>query len=206
MPHLLESFARIPEVLIILNHPFWLEEGVQDSDHRLALPRFLGECLPWIHALELNGTRSWKENAAVVRLAESYLLPFISGGDRHAGEPAACINLTNAQSFAEFVSEVRCESSTVLFLPQYRNPMGHRILEASWDIVRSYPEYPGREHWTDRFFYYSEDGIAQPLSLLWKGRVPWMLDGGTRVLQAIATTRLSHTLRFFGARREESLP
>ena len=29
----------------------------------------------------------------------------ISGGDRHACEPAACLNLTNAASFGEFVAE-----------------------------------------------------------------------------------------------------
>jgi uncharacterized protein (DUF2062 family) len=58
--------------------------------------------------------------------------------------PAACINLTDTQSFAaEFASEVRCGSSTVLFLPQLRDPMAHRILETGWEIVRSYPRIPG---------------------------------------------------------------
>ena len=30
------------------------------------------------------------------------------------------------------------------------------------DILRPYPEYPAREHWTDRVFYRAEDGLALP--------------------------------------------
>ena len=100
-------------------------------DHRRALEHLLRECIPWLHAFELNGTRRWLENAAVVDLARAHSRPVISGGDRHAGEPAACINLTNARSFAEFVSEVRCGHSSVLFMPQSKMPMPVRIFEAA---------------------------------------------------------------------------
>src|SRR5262249_45458767 len=103
---LLEEFARVPDVLIVLNHPFWLEEGVIEDDHRRALDRILRECLGWLDAFELNGTRPWKENAATIDLARAHARPVISGGDRHACEPSACINLTSARSFAEFVSEI----------------------------------------------------------------------------------------------------
>ena len=63
----------------------------------------------------------------------------------------------NARSFAEFVSEIHAGRSTILFLPQYREPMALRILEAGRDILRPYPEYPGREHWADRIFYRCDD-------------------------------------------------
>ena len=38
----LNACANIPEVLIVLNHPFWLEEGVEETDHRGALDRYCG--------------------------------------------------------------------------------------------------------------------------------------------------------------------
>src|SRR5271157_3072127 len=115
LPEILSELARVPEVLIVLNHPFWLEEGVDAADHRQALDRVLRECLAWLHAFELNGTRRWTENAAVLELARVHSRPAISGGDRHACEPAACLNLTDARSFAEFVSEIRSGHSSVLF-------------------------------------------------------------------------------------------
>lgn len=37
LPGILSELAGIPELLIVLNHPFWLEEGVQEPDHRRAL-------------------------------------------------------------------------------------------------------------------------------------------------------------------------
>ena len=46
-------------------------------------------------------------------------------------------------------------------MPHYRQPMPLRILEASGDILRTYPEFPNRKRWIDRFFYRSEDGVAQ---------------------------------------------
>src|SRR5579872_283755 len=107
LPDLLSELARLPGVLIVLNHPFWLEEGVEEANHQPALARVLRECIAWLHAFELNGTRGWKENARVIELAEAHARPFISGGDRHACEPSACLNLTQAGTFAEFVSEVR---------------------------------------------------------------------------------------------------
>jgi hypothetical protein len=202
LPELLAALARLPEVLIVLNHPFWLEEGVIEENHSRALDRLFRECLPWIHAFELNATRPWRENKATIALAEAHGRPLISGGDRHACEPGGGINLTNAQCFSEFVTEIRQGSSTLLFMPQYREPLGLRILEASWDILRTYPEYPGRECWIDRIFYVGEDDVAQPLSVIWKNKSPRMLNGATGILQLLATRGLRAALRLFLTNRE----
>ena len=195
LPEMLRSLAQIPDALIVLNHPFWLEEGVVEDEHERALARFLPQCLEWIHAFELNGTRPWRENAATIALAGAHRRPLISGGDRHACEPNANLNLTNAESFPEFVAEIREGTSTLLFMPQYREPLGLRILEAGWDILRPYPEYPGRERWIDRIFYRGEDGAARPLSVIWKDRVPWMLNSATGILQLLATRQLRGAMR-----------
>ena len=69
LPAVLSELAKIPEVLIVLNHPFWLEEGITELHHRCALELVLRECIEWFHAFELNGTRPWRENAAVIELA-----------------------------------------------------------------------------------------------------------------------------------------
>ena len=197
LPAILDEFARVPDLLVVLNHPFWLEDGVCEDDQRKALAHMLRECIGWIDAFELNGTRSWTENAATIELARLHGRPLISGGDRHACEPGACLNLTNAASFSEFVSEIHAGSSSILFLPQYREPIAQRILEAGRDILRSYPEYPGREHWADRIYYRSEDGVARTLAQIWTGREPWFLAGAAAAVQFFAGTRFRPALRLF---------
>ena len=206
LPAVLNEFARIPDVLIVLNHPFWLEEGVTQEDHNLALASILRECLSWFDAFELNGTRCWKENADTIELARIHDRPVVSGGDRHACEPSACVNLTNAQSFAEFVSEIHAGRSTILFLPHYREPMAQRILEASRDILRTYPEYPGRERWADRIFYRGDDGIARTVAEIWRGREPRWLHAAAAAVQFFGGNSLRPALRLFLAERGELHP
>jgi hypothetical protein len=205
LPAILEAFSRVPDVLIVLNHPFWLEEGVIEHDHRRALNRVLRECLGYLDAFELNGTRSWRENAETIRLARAYGRPAVSGGDRHACEPAACINLTNARTFGEFVSEIHAGYSSILFMPQYREPLAQRVLEAGRDILRTYPEYPGRERWVDRVFYQGEDGAARTLTQVWQGREPWFLAGAAAAVQFVAGQRFRPALRLFFSQRGELL-
>lgn len=202
LPEILHELAAIPEVLIVLNHPFWIEEGVEEADHRPALDRLLRRCNQWFHAFELNGTRRWHENQDVVALAAEWSRPVISGGDRHACEPSACLNLTNARSFADFATEIKAGRSTVLFMPHYREPMPLRILEASRDILGSYPEYPGREHWTDRVFYRGEDGCARRVSEIWGGRIPLVIRPATSMLEFFTRPGLRVALRYLLSRLE----
>jgi hypothetical protein len=206
LPQILSELSSLQEVLIVLNHPFWLEEGVEEADRRVAAERLLRKCANYFHALELNGTRNWHENAATLELARTYSLPVISGGDRHACEPAACLNLTNAKSFGEFVAEIRSGHSTVLFMPHYREPMALRILETAWEILRPYPEYRGRERWTDRVFYRNQDGIALPLSTIWNARVPWVVRPFTGLIQLCAMRSVRPALRLLLSNRAEILP
>jgi hypothetical protein len=206
LPAVLDGLAKIPDLLLVLNHPLWMEEGVEEADHRRALGRLLRECIGWFHAFELNGTRPWKENTAVIELSRTHGLPLISGGDRHACEPAACLNLTKAATFPEFISEIREGYSSLCFMPQYREPMTLRVLEAARDILRRYPEYPGRERWIDRFFHRGPDGAVRSLATLWQDRVPWFVSAGAGILQLPAATSLRPALRLLLAQRGEILP
>ena len=38
LPSLLEGLSLLPDVLVVLNHPFWLEEGIEAPLHGTALP------------------------------------------------------------------------------------------------------------------------------------------------------------------------
>jgi hypothetical protein len=206
LPPILDEFARIPGILIVLNHPFWLEEGVIESDHKPALDHVLQQCVRWFHAFELNGTRPWRENADTIKLAAAHGRPVISGGDRHACEPSACVNLTNARSFAEFAEEIRNGCSSILVMPHYREPMAQRVLEAARDILRSYPEYPGRERWSDRIFYQCANGVARTLAEIWGGHQPWWLDATAGTVQFLAGTWFRPAVRRLLAERGELHP
>jgi hypothetical protein len=164
----------LPSVLVILNHPLWDEPRLGAANHRSLLIRFLAAHQQWIHALEINGLRSWEENFGTIRLAAEWGMPLISGGDRHGCEPNAIVNLTRAASFAEFVAEVRCDRrSEVLFLSQCREPLGLRLMQGVLDVVRDYTDLPeGRRRWTDRVFFREDDGSVKPLSAVWKGDGP----------------------------------
>ena len=197
-----DLWAR-PEVLIVLNHPYWLEEGIDTEDHEAALPELLTSCGVWLHAIELNGTRVWAENELAMQLAQEWSKPVISGGDRHACEPSACLNL-DARSFAEFAARVRVGLSTVVFLPHYREPMPLRIMEASWDILKSYPDEPSRRHWTDRVFYRGEDDVARPLSDVWKDGAPLVIRPANALIQFLTTPSLRVALRYLLSRRFEA--
>jgi hypothetical protein len=73
------------------------------------LTRFLDQHARWIHALEINGFRSWQENQTVIELAENIGKPIISGGDRHCCQSNTMVNITDAASFDEFVAEIRLD-------------------------------------------------------------------------------------------------
>jgi hypothetical protein len=110
---ILAALHAAPGTLIVLNHPLWDEKGVGVDAHRAALLELLRGCREYIHAMELNGLRPWHENRQAIRLAETWMKPIISGGDRHALEPNVTINLTRAAHFGEFAAQIRSGHSDV---------------------------------------------------------------------------------------------
>jgi hypothetical protein len=152
---MLEALAANPDVLIVFNHPLWDEKGIGRENHARAVAEFLRQHGRFVHALELNGLRTMSENRLVARMGTERNLPVVGGGDRHGVEPNAILNLTRAQSLAEFIHEVRYErSSHVVFMPQYRRPQILHIIHTIIDVMRDYPEnFEGRRCWRDRVFY-----------------------------------------------------
>lgn len=198
LKEILAALHALPEVLVIFNHPSWDLYRVGEETHLRMVNDFLRENGTWIHAIELNALRDWKENREAVQLAERWNMVLISGGDRHGTEPNAAINLTNACSFEEFVAEIRRDRrSTVLFTPQYAQPWKHRILRSAIDVVRHYPQFPaGSQRWDDRVYHPDAEGCCRPLSALWPdGRAPATMRWGIAILQLMGRGLFSDSLR-----------
>ena len=179
LSELFAMLGEIPQVLVILNHPLWDIEMVGKERHEVLLRHFIREHGQWIHALEINGFRTWSENKAVIEMAEALGIPISTGGDRHGCKPNTVINLTNSKSFDEFVEEIRVEKrSEVVLMPEYKQPLHSRQLQSFSEILKLYPEFPEeRQRWFDRVFFDVGNGSGlNPLSAYgWKkGGPTWL--------------------------------
>jgi hypothetical protein len=174
LPELIGMLDQLPEVLVIFNHPLWDLRGLGKQRFLPALEQFLQENVAFLHAFEFNATRGWKENHAVLQLADRWQRLIVSGGDRHGCEPSGALNLTCARSFCEFIYEIRREQhSHVLLMPQYAESLCMRTTQTLLDVIRDYPEYAaGSQRWDDRVFHpdlAAGDNIDRPVSSYWKG-------------------------------------
>lgn len=194
-------------VLIVLNHPFWDEAKTGEIQHSYALGRLMELYGRYFHALELNGLRSWQEQQRVGWLSRGTGLPMISGGDRHGCEANSLINLTNADTFADFVEEIRTEKvSTVMFMPQHREPLRYRVVQTIWDVMRTYPENPkGRQNWSDRVFFRDDDGVARPVSMYWSGNEPAIVKRFSSAIRLVESPHIRAMLRRALAEREPAV-
>jgi hypothetical protein len=174
---ILDDLNSLTNVLVVLNHPLWDEKGIGASEHGRALGRLLESQSPFIHALEVNGLRSWKENQKVISLGRHLGLPSVSGGDRHGLEPNAIVNLSRSSTLSDFIREIREDRrSCVIFMPQYKEPLKMRVLQTMVDVVRDYPEnLEGRRHWSDRVFFRPESGANPvPVASFWGKGAPFL--------------------------------
>jgi hypothetical protein len=198
LTEMLAELDELPGVLIVFNHPLWDLYRIGDERHRFLVNDFLAVHGQFCHAVELNGLRNWDENREVATLAARWNQVPISGGDRHGVEPNANVNLTHAASFTEFVHEVRRDrQSHVLFMPQYKEPWKHRILESTLAAIRDYPEFPeGMQRWDERVYHPDAAGVMRPLSELWLGqRAPVYLGGVIRAVRMLGAAPVSSGLR-----------
>lgn len=198
---MLSELHEIGQVLVVFNHPMWDLYRIGKARHDVLVNEFLAVYGQYIHALELNGLRDWKENRETATLAGKWNQLVISGGDRHGVEPNANVNLTRAVSFTEFVYEVRRErQSHVLYMPQYAEPWKHRILQSTLDAIRNYPHFPeSSQRWDQRVFHPDTRGEMRPLSELWAGesrRAPRWIEGTLAAVRAMGHAPLSGTLRY----------
>jgi len=198
LTEMLAELDELPNVLIVFNHPLWDLYRVGKEKHDVLVNEFLAVNGQFVHALELNGLRDWKENREAATLAGKWNQLVISGGDRHGIEPNANVNLTRAKSFNEFVHEVRQDrESHVLFMPQYAEPWKHRILQSTLAAIRNYPDFPeGSRLWDERVFHPDVEGEIQPLKRLWmSGRAPMYCAATVAVVRMMGAGLVSSGLR-----------
>jgi hypothetical protein len=193
---ILAELASMEDVLVVFNHPMWDERGIGRAAHRELVSEFLRRFSASVHALELNGLRPWSENRDVVALARARQKPLISGGDRHALEPNALLNLTNAGTFEEFAQEVREGWSNVFVLRHYREPFALRIFHNMIDVLRNYERHAnGWVLWSDRVFYLWHDGRVRSLTESFGDRTPGAIRVFVGAMQFAAAPRMRRFLR-----------
>ena len=211
-PKLTEMFAilnELPGVLVILNHPLWDIEIVGKERHEALLKEFVKRHGRWIHAFEINGFRSWSENKAVIEMAEALGMPIATGGDRHGCKPNTVINLTNAESFEEFVNEIRVEKrSEVVLMPEYEQPLHSRQLQSFSEILSHYPDFvEGRQKWFERVFFDTGDGkgVRNLASHGWRLGGPKWLRAAIWTLGFLGSPRMRPVFRV-ARRRQDRVP
>jgi hypothetical protein len=196
-----ELFAmlnELPHVLVILNHPLWDIELVGKERHEALFKSFVRKHGGWLHALEINGFRSWSENKAVIEMAEALGIPIATGGDRHGCKPNTVINLTNARTFEEFAEEIRVDKrSEVVLMPEYEYPLHSRQLQSFSEILSFYGHFPeGRRKWFDRVYFDIGDGHGlRPLSVHWKRGGPTWVRWAIWTLGVLGSPKLRPIFR-----------
>jgi hypothetical protein len=194
---LLHELNAEPSVLLVLNHPYWDIESTGREQHRDTLAIFLQKYGHLLHALELNGFRSRAENLEIVKLSETADLLLISGGDRHGLEPNALLNLTSATTFADFVDEIRRERrSKVVLMPQYFEPLRHRMLQGAWDALSDAPGEFGRRHWMTRVFVQEQDGSTRRLADLAGPYFEGLIDKFRWAMSLLVSPQIRPAVRF----------
>jgi hypothetical protein len=204
---LLAMLSAFSGVLVVFNHPLWTQTCVGVHRDGQVLEKFLNCAVQFLHAFEINATRSARENNRVAQLAEQWNRPLVSGGDRHGCAASGALNLTGAETFCEFVEEIRREQrSHVLLMPQYTEPVSIRTTRTLLDVIRDYPEYPeGSQRWDERVFHPDGNGgLDRPLSSLWKAPPAFLqkILSSIRLLENAAVQRAMR--RMFRSRVSDS--
>jgi hypothetical protein len=203
---LFQMLNDCPETLIVLNHPFWDIEFAGAKQHESSLRSFLAQYREWIHALEVNGYRSWRENKRVITAAKELDMVVVSGGDRHGSDANAVLNLTESETLSGFIEEVRRDKrSEMMLMPEYIEPLLARQLKGFADVVRQYPDFPmGQQNWHDRVFFDLRGKSVQPLSHYWPQKgAPKVAKRVVGCLCALGSHPVEPLLRrlLFGKRR-----
>ncbi len=177
-----------PSVLVVFNHPIWDIEMIGQENHERALRRFVATHSRWLHAIEINGFRTWSENLEAMKLASGLGLPVVSGGDRHCLHSNTMLNLTDAESFEDFVDELRIERrSRIAVRPEYHLPLPSRQLASIAQILGSYDDFEeGRRTWPERVYFDSDGTGIKTLHEHWNGRPPMWTTAALLAVKLLA--------------------
>lgn len=192
LEEMLRELDSHPDVLIVFNHPEWDQSWIGPEAHRAVIHRFVEEYREVLHAVEINGLRSWTENRRVVRFARATGMKLISGGDRHGREPNATLNLTNASTFSEFAAEIRGGgASEMLIMPQFHDPLMLRVIQGLGDVLKDHPEHAlGQTRWSERVFRLCYEGDVKSLDQFFEGKEPYLMKQMHHVVSFLTGPRM----------------
>ena len=202
---LLHWLGECPDTIVVLNHPCWDLVRVGQLRHDAALLRLLRGHANQIHAIELNGYRTWAENRCVLPIATGFGIPVVGGGDRHGVAPNTIVNLTRARSLAEFAHELRVErTSCCVVFPEYADPFVARVLQSAADILRPHHlHHLGQKTWAERVFI-TTNGREQSVASLWEGEPLW-LRGTLAVARTIGSKSFNRLFELTRTDGQETL-
>ena len=204
---LLDYVNEFQDSLMVLNHPCWDVTRVGSATHANSVREFLRHHGHRIHALEVNGLRSWSENRDALSMGKEYDIPVAAGGDRHGCRPNTVLNLSHAATWEEFVAQIRgLRQSHVLVLPAYEEPLALRQLEIVADALQYYPHYPyGQRSFRGRTFLDMDGYSCHPLSFYWERGEPLWLQMVLGFFIALGSRGLRPVLRRTLFRGEKDL-
>jgi hypothetical protein len=200
---MLDWLQELPATLVVLNHPLWDGRGI-GTLQRTLLTGWLTRYGHFLHALEINGYRSWPENQEVAALARRFRLPLVSGGDRHARAPNVLLNLTRSRTFADFAGEIRRDRhSHIVVMPEYREHWLSRTLEAVAEVLGSDPSLATGRRWVSRVFHVTDDRGDLPVAHYWEGGEPLWLKCAVGFMCLIGAPQLRPARRLALAGEQE---
>ncbi len=204
---LLAELDRIPDALVVFNHPIWDQPLTGREIHNRLMNQFIEQYRPFLHALELNGLRSYKENRTTMELAERQNLALISGGDRHGDEPNSILQLTDAETFGEFASQYRAGNhGTVLIMPQNDEPLALRVIQQLHFMVADFPgQVDGRVRWSQRIFRVTADDELKTFWDILDGKDPKAMKVFLWGVRTLASKKMRPPIEFISARDAQAM-
>jgi hypothetical protein len=118
------DLLKAAKCLVVLNHPLipWSKGDV----HATALS-LLNRYGSVIDALEFNGMRGYKENKRVLELARHVNKPVVGGGDSHLLLASSALCGSDADSYCDFVAEVKSGRAVPIVKSDYFAPMKWKL-------------------------------------------------------------------------------
>ena len=99
-------------------------------------------------------------------------IPVVSGGDRHGWQANSVLNITRAETFPDFVQEIRSRRQSTLFtMPAHRESLLARTIETAEEAIRNYRAaiaiddqfYPAKVNLAMLYNRYNENSQAEAL-------------------------------------------
>jgi hypothetical protein len=131
------DLLRAARCLVVLNHP--LIPWSRGDAHATAVS-LLKRYGSFIDAVEFNGMRGHKENQRVLELARYFNKPVVGGGDSHLLLASSALCGSDANSYSDFVEEVKSGRAVPIVKSDYFAPMKWKLFLRTLHFMAHYRE------------------------------------------------------------------